>query len=193
MTSSSDRQESASNVSSPCAGCTFADFSGDAVVSVGNGDASISMANCTLANNTIWPDTWYDEGHALIRAVSSEYQDDYDPWIILKTTVAILLYQCQMEGNSAQHTLLATGGDEAYEPNYFSSTPMDVYLLNYGKKVETKSPAQAPTGTFLTGDDEWIRELQKVPLQQVGCFDCFPTTSMLCIFQSIAQQGCSYM
>jgi hypothetical protein len=146
-----------------CTGCMFLDFSGAAVLTVGDGDSSVSLVNCTLANNTIWPDTWYDEGHALISAMASEYRDDYAPWIVQKTTVSILLDQCRLEGNRAQHTLLATGAEEVYEPQFFSSASLDVYLMNYDEKVESKPLDEAPKGSYLTGNEEWIQELREVP------------------------------
>ena len=91
------------------AGCTFADFSGNEVITLGDGDASISRVNCTLEGKTAWPDTWYDGGHALISAVSSEYRDDYAPWKILATTVLVRMETCLLVNNSVDHPLVATG------------------------------------------------------------------------------------
>lgn len=122
----------------------------------------MALVNSTLANNTVWPDTWYDEGHALISAMSSEYRDDYAPWIILKTTVLALLSGVTFEGNTAAHKLLATGGDEGYEPDFFSDTPMKVYLLNYEDFAHTEDPDRAPKGALLTGSDQWLADLKQV-------------------------------
>ena len=87
------------------AGCTFADFSGNEVMALGESDTSVSLMNCTLAGNTVWQDNWYDGGHALISAVSAEYRDDYKPWKILATTVLVRMERCLLLGNSITHSL----------------------------------------------------------------------------------------
>jgi hypothetical protein len=57
------------------ADCIFSEFEGGQVASFGSGYTAVSFVNCQFANNTVMPNKYFDDNHAIIEARKRLFSD----------------------------------------------------------------------------------------------------------------------
>lgn len=151
------------------AGCTFADFDGNAATGVYAGGA-VSFVDCSFENNSLATGVLVAQS-----SISTTYKIPVSGF----EDTEVRLEQCTFSGNSPSLSTLVTLTDTQATTKaifYSESAAPPVCNIDIPSTTPVQCDEQSPlpldqaTRSFLTADSDWLMEVQQVCAVRSPCF-----------------------